>query len=61
MYIKVRPMTGGKEEVFTVSKLTKIEELRQLVHEKLAVPPPRQRLFFHGKQVKFYCALHLKF
>ncbi|KAF2349052.1 SRA-YDG [Trinorchestia longiramus] len=51
MYIKVRPMTGGSETVFTVSKLTKIEELRLIIQQKLAVMPEQQRLFFQGKQL----------
>ena len=44
-------MSGGEEAVLNISKTTKVEALRLMVEEACGVEAPRQRLFFHGKQV----------
>merc|ERR1712168_1023229 len=53
MWIKIRTMDGKKSfQVDGLSKLTKIEELRERLEKDLEVPPPRQRLFFAGRQLE---------
>jgi len=41
-------------QVDGLSKLTKIEELRSKLEKAFDVPPNMQRLFFRGKQVKYF-------
>ncbi|KAJ7427209.1 E3 ubiquitin-protein ligase UHRF1 [Willisornis vidua] len=53
MWIQVRTMDGREtRRVDSLSKLTKVEELRLRIHEVFAVEPPRQRLFYRGKQME---------
>lgn len=55
MWIQVRTMDGKEtHRVDSLSKLTKVDELRIKIMELFKVEPERQRLFYRGKQVKYW-------
>ena len=55
MWIQVRTFDGQKSiRVDGLSKLTKIEELRSKLVDPFSAPLDRQRLFYRGKQVKYF-------
>lgn len=52
MWIQVRTMDGTKNvRIDDLSKLTKVEDLREKIDKYFDAEPPRQRLFYRGKQV----------
>lgn len=54
MHVLVRMMSSGKAIVIPTSRTTKISDLKTLVEKKFNVKPENQRLFFAGKQVRYY-------